>query len=75
MTSEEFKNARMALGLTVRDVAHILDTNEKTVRLWERIAYDREPNPVAARVMQWMLDGYRPPEFAECALDQDLGAE
>lgn len=61
-TPSGFKEAREALGLSTRDVAHIINTNEKTVRVWER-PDGRGPNPVAARAMIWFLDGYRPPEW------------
>lgn len=61
-TPSGFKDARKALGLSIRDVAHIINSNEKTVRIWER-SEGRGPNPVAARIMIWLLDGYRPPEW------------
>ena len=66
MTPEDFKAARRRLGLTQAQLGRILDTAPQTIRKWE--AHDgastaRAPNPVAARVMRWMLDGFRPPEF------------
>lgn len=35
MTANEVRAARAAYGLTARDLAHILDVNERTVRRWE----------------------------------------
>ena len=70
-SSREFKKARRDLKLTVNELAKILNSNSRTVRLWEQEAEDtydrspRPPNPIACRVLQWMLDGYRPPEWPE----------
>ncbi|MEO0380918.1 MAG: helix-turn-helix transcriptional regulator [Pseudomonadota bacterium] len=66
MTHDEFKAGRKALGLTQAELGAVLDTAPQTIRKWEmppRNSTARSVNPVAARVMQWMLDGYRPPEF------------
>lgn len=54
MTPDQFKEARHTLGLSVSDVADILNTEPRTVRRWEDGT--RSPNPVAVRVMQWLLD-------------------
>ena len=66
MTSGEFKSARRKLGLTQAQLGVILDTLPQTIRKWEmdeERSTARSVNPIAARVMQWMLDGYRPPEW------------
>jgi DNA-binding transcriptional regulator YiaG len=66
MTPNEFKLARRKLGLTQGQLALILDTAPQTIRKWEmgeECSTARSVNPVAARVMRWMLAGYRPPEF------------
>lgn len=65
MTPTEFKEARRKLGLTVSDVANILGVEPRTVRKWEAETGTnaRPPNPTAARVMLWMLDGWRPPQW------------
>lgn len=68
MTPDQFKEARRKLGLTQSQLAAILDTNPSTIRRWEMRdarSTSRPPNPIAARVMRWMLDGFRPPEFPE----------
>jgi DNA-binding transcriptional regulator YiaG len=66
MDNTEFKAARNGLGLTLLELALILDTDPRTVRKWEA-ATDRStaraPNPIAVRVLTWMVDGYRPPEW------------
>lgn len=66
MTPQEFKEARQKLGLTQSQLAQILDTAPQTIRKWE-MSQDRSTarsvNPVAARVMEWMLEGFRPPGF------------
>lgn len=63
MTPAEFKEARRELGLTAAALGHILDTNPRTIRKWELDDGTRPPNPIACRVLEWMLNGYRPPEF------------
>lgn len=66
MTSEEFKEARRKLGLTQLELGQILDTAPQTIRKWEMPdtrSTARSVNPVAARVMGWLLSGWRPPEW------------
>jgi ribosome-binding protein aMBF1 (putative translation factor) len=66
MSPHQFKEARRKLGLTQGQLSLILDTAPQTIRKWEmgeECSTARGVNPIAARVMQWMLDGYRPPEF------------
>jgi hypothetical protein len=66
MTPEQFKAARMSLGLSVYDLGRILDTAPDTIREWElpdHRSTARGPNPVAARALHWLLAGYRPPEW------------
>lgn len=68
MSPLQFKQARQKLGLTQAQLGAILDTAPQTIRKWEmdeRHSTARSVNPIAARVMQWMLNGYRPPEFPE----------
>lgn len=60
MTPAEFKLARQSLGLSAAKLGRILDTDPRTIRRWESDADPRPVNPIAARVMQWMTDGYRP---------------
>lgn len=63
MKPAEFKQARNSLGLSAAALGRILDTNPRTVRRWESVDDPRPVNPIAAKVMQWMMDGYRPPGF------------
>ena len=65
MTPAEFRAARHELGLTLDQLGAILATNPRTVRRWEKDDGTRPPNPIACRVLEWMLDGYRPPEWPE----------
>ena len=67
MAPEDFREARRKLGLTLTQLAAILDTDPRTIRKWEAINGNsaRSPNPVASRVMGWMLEGYRPPEWPQ----------
>ena len=67
MTPAEFKQARHTLGLTVAEVARIMDVDPRTVRGWEAPAgsRSRDPSPTACRVMEWMLNGYKPPEWPQ----------
>lgn len=65
MTPSEFKHAREAMGLSVRDLAYVLGTEDRTIRKWE----DEKgigPNPVAARAVKWLFeDGIQPPELLD----------
>jgi DNA-binding transcriptional regulator YiaG len=66
VTPQEFKEARRKLGLTLSELAAILNVDSRTIRRWEAeesVETSRPPNPVAVRVMEWMLDGYRPPQW------------
>lgn len=66
MTKQQFRAGRLRLGLSVKQMAEILDTNASTIARWEapESASTMTPlNPTAARVMQWLLDGFRPPQW------------
>jgi DNA-binding transcriptional regulator YiaG len=65
MTPQQFKEARLSLGLSARQLSIILNTNERTIRRWETDDGTRPVNPIAIRVMEWMMAGYRPPEFPQ----------
>jgi DNA-binding transcriptional regulator YiaG len=64
MTSDEFRAARKALGLSVGQLAGILGVEARTVRRWEQ-GDGLPPNPIASRVMTWLEDGFRPPEWPD----------
>ncbi len=63
MSPAQFKEARRCLGLSTTQLSRILNTDSRTVRYWEDESGTRPPNPIACRVVEWMLNGYRPPEF------------
>ena len=63
MTPSQFKQARQSLGLSQSELAAILNTTDRTVRKWEND--ERGPNPIACRVVEWMQDGYRPPQWPD----------
>lgn len=65
MDHAAFKQARTDLGLSVRQLAEILNTNEKTVRLWESGKNDRPVNPIAVRVVTMMIDGMNPLKYVD----------
>lgn len=65
MTPQGFKQARRDLNLSAAHLGRILNVNERTIRKWEQDDGTRPPNPIACRVLQWMLDGFRPPEYTE----------
>ena len=64
MTAEEFKAIRRELGLSSAQLAAVLNVNARTIRRWED-GTGLPPNPIAVRVMDWFLRGYRPPEWPE----------
>lgn len=61
MTPAEFKEAQRKLGLSDAKLARVLNCDSRTVRRWK--SGERHPNPVAARVMTWLIDGFEPPEL------------
>lgn len=63
MTPGQFKEARRKLGLSAAELGAILDTDPRTIRRWESADDPRPVNPIAARVVEWMLVGWRPPEW------------
>lgn len=66
MTPAEFKAGREKLGLSMHQAAAIFCTTKQSLTKWEmpETAKSRiPPSPLACAVMQWMLDGFRPPEF------------
>ena len=66
MTPQKFKEARQELGLSHSALGKIIDTDPRTIRRWEaeeNVNSARPPNPIACRVLKWMLAGYRPPEW------------
>lgn len=65
MTKEEFRRARYKLKLTGQQLAYILNVTDRTVRRWEQWGESNPPAPTAVRVLEWMLDGYRPPEWPD----------
>ncbi len=68
MTPEEFKANRKKLGLTQAQLAHIFKLNITTVQRFETPSEKKSGtkiNPTAERVMEWLLAGYRPPEWPQ----------
>lgn len=63
MTPSQFKQARHELGLSASGLAGILGVDPRTIRKWEQEGTARPPNPIACRVVEWMLAGYRPPQW------------
>ena len=62
MTTDEFKAARHSLGLSVAELAFVLNTNDRTLRRW--IDGERSVNPIAGEAMRWMTeDNYEPPRL------------
>jgi DNA-binding transcriptional regulator YiaG len=57
-SSTGFRDARLALDLTRKELCIILRVNERTLIRWED--GQKEPHPSAAKMMSMMLDGYRP---------------
>jgi hypothetical protein len=74
MKPSEFREARRKLDLSALELGVILDTDPRTIRKWARNDGTRPPNPIACRVMQWMLDGWRPPEWPDRLKDKDTNA-
>jgi DNA-binding transcriptional regulator YiaG len=68
MTPDQFKEARHQLGLTRPQLGAIINTSPDTIKKWEMPegrSNSRDPNPIACRVLEWLLDGLRPPQWPE----------
>jgi len=66
MTPAEIKDARHQLGLSVQQLASLLDTDGQTVRRMEQseaASTFRRPAPRMVRLIQAYLDGYRPSDW------------
>jgi len=66
MTPAEIKQARHTLGLSVADLARLLDTDPQTVRRMEQnesASTFRRPAPRMVRLLQAYMMGYRPPDW------------
>lgn len=66
MTPQETKEARHKLGLSVADLARLLDTDAQTVRRMEQrddASTFRRPAPRMVRLIEAYLAGYRPTDW------------
>ncbi|RVN04098.1 helix-turn-helix domain-containing protein [Sinorhizobium meliloti] len=63
MDAKQFRECRARLGLSAAQMAAILNVDPRTIRKWESDDGTRPPNPIAVRVVEWMLDGWRPPQW------------
>ena len=66
MTPADIKQARHAMGLSVADLARLLDTAPQTVRRMEQsetASTFRRPAPRMVRLVQAYMMGYRPPDW------------
>lgn len=66
MTPEELKQARQSLGLSVREMAAMLETDPQTVRRMEiapECSTFRAPATRMERVIRAYLDGWRPDDW------------
>ncbi len=73
MNNREFREARHTLGLTQQQLADVLGTAPTTIRKWEAgddKSTSRTPNPVAARAVSWMVNGFRPPQWPSSETSQ-----
>lgn len=65
MNSAEFREARENLGLSINQLAEILNTNTLTLRRWEMPEYkktSRAPDPIACQVLRWLASGELQPD-------------
>ena len=66
MLPAQIKQARHTLGLSVADLALLLDTDGQTVRRMEQsddASTFRRPAPRMVRLIEAYLLGYRPPDW------------
>ncbi len=67
MNHVEIKESRQSLGLTLRELADMLDTDAQSVRRMEmdptHAVTARTPAPRMVRLIRAYLDGYRPEDW------------
>lgn len=66
MTPAELKEARHTLGLSVADLARLLDTDAQSIRRMEQredASTFRRPAPRMERLISAYLNGYRPADW------------
>lgn len=66
MTHEEIRAARKSLGLSVADMARMLDTDPMSIRRIEMspgVATSRNPPPRMIRLLTAYTEGYRPADW------------
>lgn len=66
MTPQDIKQARHTLGLSVSQIAYLLDTDPQTIRRMEQREDARTFRRPAARMVRLIrayLDGYRPDDW------------
>jgi len=66
MTPTAIKQARQSLGLSVADLARLLDTDPQTVRRMEQrddASTFRKPAPRMVRLISAYVAGYRPADW------------
>jgi len=66
MTPTAIKQARQSLGLSVADLARLLDTDPQTIRRMEQrddASTFRRPAPRMVRLIAAYLAGYRPADW------------
>jgi transcriptional regulator with XRE-family HTH domain len=66
MNHAELKEARRSLGLSVADMARLLDTDPQTIRRMEQredASTFRRPAPRMERLIAAYISGYRPDDW------------
>lgn len=59
MTPADFRSARLALGLTKKELSRELNTTYETIAKWEKDG-GYGPHPTAVIAMIWFKEGFRP---------------
>jgi len=57
MTSDEFRQARRELGLSVNALADLINVDGRTIRRWEDSRNDRPPHPCAVVLVRLLQAG------------------
>lgn len=60
-TGADMLNRRNALGLSVEEMALVLDAEEETIIKWE--SDDRGPPPLVRQIVLWLGGVHRPPNW------------
>lgn len=63
MKKTEFRKHRLGLDISVVVLSEIIGFSPRAIRDWENPGCRKKPHPAAVKIMERLIEGWRPPEF------------